>query len=66
MTGTSVVDICTSTTPTACLNDMAGIMADSSTAPGVVIPAGGSVSVYVARYSDSTQDGTFKLNVRVE
>jgi hypothetical protein len=69
-------DVCESTigntlTPKACVNNAAGILkGDTDTNgdpyPGVLIPAHGSVTVYLAPYNSSSQGGNFTLNVKVE
>ncbi len=71
--GTWASDMCVSSIPTACLDDLAGLVADDSGSVStdavdrsVVVPANGAITVYVSTYFPRSNDGSVQLNVRTE
>lgn len=70
--GTWLADTCASALPTACASDLAGFVPDDTfggtgTADHtIVVPANGTITVYLASYFTRTKDATVQLNVRAE
>jgi len=70
--GTWSVDTCVSAIPTACADDFAGFVTDDSVENlagvdhSIVVPANGTITVYVASYFPRSADSTVQLNVRAE
>ncbi len=66
--GTASVDTCESLVATACLDDHAGFLVDDTIGgnQSIVVPANGTITVYVGSFFARTTDGVFQLNVRAE